>query len=80
MQIDWSHADIILCNNVTWGQALLGQVVELAASLKENSRFISFAKLPESSHMQLKYCLSVQMSWGSQPCFFYLITSGAENQ
>ena len=65
MEVDWSNSDIILCNNVTWGPALLAQVVEKSALLKENSRFISFAKLPESAHMKLKYCLSVQMSWGS---------------
>lgn len=27
LEIDWSHADIILCNNVTWGPELLNSVV-----------------------------------------------------
>ena len=71
LQIDWSHADIVLANCVTWGPELLNSVIEKAALLKTGTRFLAFARLPECAHMELRQSICVQMSWGSQPCFIY---------
>ena len=65
---DWSHADILLCNNVTWNDELLSAVAQLAANLKPNTRFISLHEMPAEAsqpHMELRKCISIQMSWGS---------------
>ena len=58
-ELDWSAADIVFANCVTWGVDLLESVAEKAALLKNGTRFIAFSKLPERSYLHLRQSLMV---------------------
>lgn len=49
--IDWSHADIVYINCVTWDNILLTHVVDKASRLKNGSTLIAFALLPERAFL-----------------------------